>query len=159
MKGDHPQSKNFMENIRSNNSAVEFASMRAQIAPPPGHGPYCFRIHGQIYHLTGPMHPREGKRPEYSQLYILDAEEALNARIGQRANSGCFPPLMNELGILMQQINPFAQAYKMMREFEIEEENLAQAYLVQKWWKMPFYRMLSSATTRSHLSSYWHFMC
>jgi len=125
MKGEHAQSKNFMENIRCYNSALAFASMGAQVVPPPGNGPYCYRIHGQIYHLTGPLHPRQGDEPQYSQLYILDAAEAVNARIGQRANNGCFPPLMNELGILMQNVNPFAEAYKMMREFEIQEQELA----------------------------------
>jgi hypothetical protein len=44
MSGKHKYSKNFLENIRSFNSALAFASMGANIAPPPGYGPYCFRI-------------------------------------------------------------------------------------------------------------------
>ena len=45
-------------------------------APPPGHGPYCIRIHGQIYHNTFPLHPQPGKTPQHGQLYILEAREA-----------------------------------------------------------------------------------
>lgn len=53
MTFNHAFSKNFHENIRSINSALGFASMGANIATPPGYGPYCFRINGQIYHRTG----------------------------------------------------------------------------------------------------------
>ncbi|UYV71951.1 hypothetical protein LAZ67_9001304 [Cordylochernes scorpioides] len=52
MTGKHQLSKNFMENIRSVNSALAFASMGANLAPPPGYGAYCFRINGQIYHRS-----------------------------------------------------------------------------------------------------------
>jgi hypothetical protein len=72
----HPQHKNFIENIRTYNSALGFASMGATISPPPAYGPYCFRIHGQIYHRVRPLHPK-GKEPlRFSQLYILDTDEA-----------------------------------------------------------------------------------
>ncbi|UYV75835.1 hypothetical protein LAZ67_13001512 [Cordylochernes scorpioides] len=57
MTGKHQLSKNFMENIRSVNSALAFASMGANLAPPPGYGPYCFRINGQIYHRSVALHP------------------------------------------------------------------------------------------------------
>lgn len=53
MKGHHKESKNFIENIRSFNSSLAFASTGAKIESPPGIGPYCFRIHGQIYHRAG----------------------------------------------------------------------------------------------------------
>jgi len=114
-----------MGNARSFNSAFAFASMGYHAAPPPGHGPFCFRIHGQIYHRTGPLHPAVGDAPQYAQIYILDASEALDARLGERANSGCSAPLMNELAVLLQSINPFAQAYKMMWEYELQEEQRA----------------------------------
>ncbi|OXA46564.1 hypothetical protein Fcan01_18731 [Folsomia candida] len=61
MKKEHEYSNNFFENIRSINSALAFASMGANIAPPPGYGPYCFRINGQIYHRTGSLHPTGAK--------------------------------------------------------------------------------------------------
>ena len=67
-----PKSKNFLENIRKFNSALAFASMGAQISLPPGHGPYCFRIHGQVYHNSGALHPIEGQTRKFAQIYILD---------------------------------------------------------------------------------------
>ena len=50
---DHPHYRNFKTNIRSSyNLALSFASMGAQVSEPPGYGPYCFRVYGQIYHQT-----------------------------------------------------------------------------------------------------------
>src|SRR5579875_2123471 len=57
MQGRHEYSKNFMDNIRSINSSLAFASMGCKLATPPGHGPYCFRVNGAIYHRTGALHP------------------------------------------------------------------------------------------------------
>ena len=73
-------SREFLNNIRSYNAAFAFASLGAQMAPPPGFGPYCFRIHGQIYHRTGGLHPPDGETGQYGQLYILDGSDALSVR-------------------------------------------------------------------------------
>ncbi|UYV69181.1 hypothetical protein LAZ67_6002683 [Cordylochernes scorpioides] len=62
MTGKHQLSMNFMENIRSVNSALAFASMGANLVPPPGYGPYCFRINGQIYHRSATMAPKDALR-------------------------------------------------------------------------------------------------
>ncbi|UYV62965.1 hypothetical protein LAZ67_2002653 [Cordylochernes scorpioides] len=62
MTGKNPLSKNFMENIRSAYSALAFASIGANLAPPPGYGPYCFRINGQIYHRSATMAPKDALR-------------------------------------------------------------------------------------------------
>jgi hypothetical protein len=120
LTGNHSKSRNFMDNIRAFNSAFGFASMGANIASPPGHGPYCFRIHGQIYHRTGTLHPTSEETRMYSQVYILDAEEATNCRLSRNENSSCDPELMKDLGDLMNQISPFAKAYKMLHEVEME---------------------------------------
>ncbi len=99
--------------------------MGAQVKPPPGHGPYCFRVHGQVYHQTGPLHPLNGEARQFAQIYILDPDEALNQRLGIAANTGCNPNILTALDELLRQINPFAQAYKMMREVELEEAQKA----------------------------------
>ena len=58
------QSRNFKENIRQYNSALAFASFGANIAVPPvGRGPHSFRIHGQIYHKSGSLHPSDNADP------------------------------------------------------------------------------------------------
>ena len=47
--------KNFQQHIRQFNSAFSFASFGANIAAPPGNGPPCFRICGQICHRSGTL--------------------------------------------------------------------------------------------------------
>ncbi|XP_021965954.1 uncharacterized protein LOC110861154 [Folsomia candida] len=125
MTGKHQHSKNFMENVRSFNSALAFASMGANVYSAKGRGPYTFRIHGQIYHLTGNLHPDEGDSPKYSQLYIFDPNEASNQRINTSENSGCNIDLMKILSEWMSQNNKFTEAYRML--FEVEQESETEA--------------------------------
>ncbi|KAF2347263.1 hypothetical protein FHG87_021981 [Trinorchestia longiramus] len=40
---DGAEGSNFRQNIRNYNSAFAFLSFGANITPPPGRGPYCFR--------------------------------------------------------------------------------------------------------------------
>ncbi|KFD46371.1 hypothetical protein M514_12742 [Trichuris suis] len=99
------------------------ASMGAQVDIPGGRGPYCFRIHGQVYHFVGPLHPAPGQRPAYGQIYILDSEQAAEERLSNLSNANCDRQLMTNLGSLLSRVNPFAGAYKMMAEVErVEEE-------------------------------------
>ena len=118
MTGEHEHSQNFMDNIRSINSALAFASMGAKVAPPPGYGPYCFRIHGQIYHRSGALHPDNDDRRQFAQLYILDPDEASEQRMQMRPNSTCNRDLMALLSSFMTDNNPFADACKMLCEVE-----------------------------------------
>jgi hypothetical protein len=120
LTGEHPMSKNFLENIRSFNSAFGFASMGAAIAAPPGNGPYCFRIHGQIYHRTGTLHPDGDEERIYSQIYILDADEALQCRTSHPENTQCDSNLMDLLAKMMEEVSPFARAFKML--YQVEQE-------------------------------------
>jgi hypothetical protein len=117
---NHEKSANFLEHIRSFNSAFGFASMGANLVSPGGRGPYCFKIHGQIYHRTGTLHPQNEQPRVFSQIYILDTEEATECRKSKPENEGCDGELMQLLGELMTDINPFAEAYKMLHEVELE---------------------------------------
>jgi hypothetical protein len=125
MSGKHKHSKNFLENIRSFNSALAFASMGANITPPPGYGPYCFRINGQIYHRAGALHPDNADQRKFAQLYILDPEEAGNQRMRMQENKKCNPELMLELSTFMATENPFVGACKMM--YEVEQECISDS--------------------------------
>ena len=64
------ESKTFRNNIRIYNNAFAFASMEADITPPPGRGPYCYKVHGQVYHRVGTLHPETNSSRRYAQLYI-----------------------------------------------------------------------------------------
>ncbi|MCP3668651.1 MAG: hypothetical protein GY696_40250, partial [Gammaproteobacteria bacterium] len=127
LEGKGAESKNLRDNIRSYNSALSFASFGAHIDLPPGFGPYCFKIHGGIYHQIGPLHPVEGEPPKYAQLYIVDAELAQRERMGQTANENCLPQVMDHLATQILAVNPFAKALRFMRDVERDEIDKAKS--------------------------------
>ncbi|KAI9560469.1 hypothetical protein GHT06_014492 [Daphnia sinensis] len=60
----HPRLPHFVKMVRNYNNALAFPSMGAQIYSPPGRSPYCFRIHGQMYHdTTASRYQNENIRP------------------------------------------------------------------------------------------------
>ena len=63
-----------MENIRAYNSMFAMASLGAQVDETIniGHGPYVFKLSGQIYHWIGGLCPPEDGEPRFLQLYIFD---------------------------------------------------------------------------------------
>ncbi|CAK9299942.1 unnamed protein product [Gordionus sp. m RMFG-2023] len=105
-----------MKNIRSYNSAVAFASMGAKISELTGNGPYCFKVHGQIYHRTSNLYPPSNALPTYAQLYVLDTTQAIDKRIHHSANSKCNKDIMKQLDQLIRQINPYALSFKTLGE-------------------------------------------
>ncbi|XP_030850990.1 uncharacterized protein LOC754317 [Strongylocentrotus purpuratus] len=119
LQGDSSQSKHFRYNIRYYNSSFAFASMGAMMAPPPGRGPYCFRIHGQIYHRSGCLHPPPGEPPKYGQVYILEGNLATSTRIQQHPQ--CNQSTMETIQHIIEETSPYAAAYKCMKQVEDEQ--------------------------------------
>ena len=103
---------------------MAFASFGANVVSPKGYGPYAFRLHGQVYHRSGSLHPPEGVRPTYSQLYIIDGAEAVQTRL-QHDNKKCRRDVMIILSTVMERVNPYAAAYKHMHV--VEQECIQQA--------------------------------
>ncbi|XP_065316121.1 uncharacterized protein LOC135924917 [Gordionus sp. m RMFG-2023] len=116
---------NFMKYIRSYNSSLAFASMGAQISNSLNPGPYCFRVHGQIYHRTSHLYPSTGMPPKFAQLYVLETTQAVNGSLHMKENSGCNEDLLKRLDILIRQNNPFSISFKTLGEIEKEEKNRA----------------------------------
>ncbi|PIC25660.1 hypothetical protein B9Z55_018506 [Caenorhabditis nigoni] len=116
------RSKNFKTNIRQFNTAFATASLGATLDTPPGNGPYTFKIHGQVYHSVGPLHPASGKTPKYGQIYFLDSRQAAEERMNAKSNTNCDKTIMEELSILMADINIFAKSFQMMGDVERREE-------------------------------------
>ncbi|XP_057376187.1 uncharacterized protein LOC130697273 [Daphnia carinata] len=125
LQNDHPKAKAFMTKIRSYNSAHAFASLGANISSPTGRGPYCFRIHGQVYHNTTTVGPNTNN-PKYADLYFIDAAQASEFRSSFSSNAGCCRNLMEELDAMLREKNPYAAIYKMMRQVLEEEYRRAQ---------------------------------
>lgn len=111
-----PEARNFRENIRSYNAALAFASLGAEIHEAPGQGPYSFQIHGQVYHQISQLEPTENISSRYGQLYIIDAEQALEERLQIFANRQCRVDVMRNLQHLIQASNPIAQRYLTIRD-------------------------------------------
>jgi len=49
-------------------------------------GPYCFKIQGELYHLTSTLLSHSNQTPIYAQIYILDTVEQLNIRRAKNNN-------------------------------------------------------------------------
>ncbi|UYV66597.1 hypothetical protein LAZ67_4002252 [Cordylochernes scorpioides] len=126
MTSNSVEAKYFQTNIRSYNSSLAFASMGAQVDVFSGQGPFCYRIHGQIYHLTGPLHPHENRAPSYAQLYILDSEAANNTRIAASRPLECHPGILTLLDSVLRRVNPYTSAYRQMHQVELAEEHRAR---------------------------------
>ncbi|KZS07139.1 Uncharacterized protein APZ42_029230, partial [Daphnia magna] len=131
LPNNHPKSPHFIKMVRNYNNALAFASMGAQIDHLPGRGPYCFRIHGQLYHDTRAVRYQNEdslnhRAPKYAQLYFIDSTQANEFRSYKPGNGRCDPFLIAQLDFLLCQCNPYAIVYKNMRQMETEEDLLAE---------------------------------
>ena len=125
----HPQSNDFFQYIRRYNSAFAFASFGSQAALPPGRGPYCFRIHGQIYHRLGSLKPASDVHKSYAQIYVLEGDGALQIRLDN--NSTCNRNVMFTIQRTLDTCgNPFVQAYRNLHAIEQESRLLVDNGIV-----------------------------
>ena len=88
---DTDLAKNFNENIRRFNTSFALASLPSKLeAPPPGRGPPCFRVHGQMCHYYSSLYPSNNLPPSFSQLYIYQPSEANKYRLLNVVTGGGF---------------------------------------------------------------------
>ena len=125
MTGNTVLCRNFQNNIRKYNNSFAFAFLGDNIRPPPGQGPPCFRISGQLFHRSGCLHPADNVAPTFNQLYITDVADAVNFRLNNPANDGCLEEIFQIISNVMQRMSPFSMAYKSTRQIEIEEQQRA----------------------------------
>ena len=83
----------FRDTIRVYNSVLAFTSigMKMDYSVVNAPGPYTIRIQGQTHHRIGSLIPRQGRPPEYLQLYIFDTgNEVKNClkAMGQTSTEG-----------------------------------------------------------------------
>ena len=125
---DSDLAKNFRKNIRRINTAFAFASHPSKLeAPPPGRGPPVFRLHGQMYHYSGPLYPVGDNPPSFSQLYIFQPSEANNLRLLNPVTGGCLPDVLEIIANVIHLRNPYARAYRNMHEVELGARAAAEA--------------------------------
>ncbi|PIC11539.1 hypothetical protein B9Z55_029019 [Caenorhabditis nigoni] len=121
------ESVEFLKNIRTYNNSLAMGSIVAHVVTPKGGGPYTYRLHGQVFHVTGALHPDPGQEHLCAQLFIIDTEEAAAELANRKVKVSCSKDLYKKLINLLHMYNPFVNSYKMMREKEEEEEILATA--------------------------------
>lgn len=117
----HELSPAFLSKIRNYNSAMSFASINCQQdwSVRGTGGPYCFRIHGKVYSLFHTSaHPADNAQPRYAQLYVLDSAEVTDVRMNEPSNVDTSREIMECLDLIMRGCNPYADAYRMLREVE-----------------------------------------
>ena len=120
--GISPLSDSFKKNIRQYNAAFAFVSLgvKVDLAVTNAPGPYCFRINGDLHHLSGSLLPVNGEHERYAQIYIHDPAMQLNMR--QRLNVNLNPIIMTELQAMLHQTHPYTllykQAFLIMREIQ-----------------------------------------
>ena len=85
---------------------------------------YCFKIQGELYHLTGALLPHSDQTPIYAQIYILDTAEQLNVR---RANNNNLDPIvMDNLQTMLldshSYIGQYYHAYELIKKKPADEQ-------------------------------------
>lgn len=105
--GSDDAAKNFRENIRQYNNALSFVSFGAKVTPPPGYGPYCFKIQEMVHHKVSSLYHENEKDSAYGQLYILDFDAANDIRLARDVNSGLKREILNKLNAVLEKYNPY----------------------------------------------------
>jgi len=85
---------------------------------------YCFKIQGELYHLTGALLPHSDQTPIYAQIYTLDTAEQLNVR---RANNNNLDPIvMDNLQTMLldshSYIGRYYYAYELIKKKPVDEQ-------------------------------------
>ncbi|XP_003739875.1 uncharacterized protein LOC100902110 [Galendromus occidentalis] len=119
-------SRHFRQHIRNYNNALAMASMTAKLETPRGFGPYCFRVHGQVYHTFGGLYPLEGEPPLCAQVLIMDTELAAQELAGRPVNTSCRENIFSLLHNLLTNTNPYVQAVRLMADVSQDEMHRAQ---------------------------------
>ena len=124
LTGDDPISKEFRENIRQYNNALAMTSLgyTQDHSVNRGRGPWVFKIQGKLCHFIGPLMPRQGETPVYSQLYIYDPQEALNIRMNHQANADLNRTVMQVLQDMLYHHHPAIELYKSAHQLTMGPE-------------------------------------
>ena len=78
LTGNDYSSREFYNNIQQYNTAFAMTSVEVKIdnSVTRQSGPYCFKIQGELHHLTGALLPHADQTLIYVQIYILDIVES-----------------------------------------------------------------------------------
>lgn len=128
LDGSHPKSAHFMQCVRCYNTSFASASFNANIVDfkERRRGPYCFKIQGQIYYqMNSALYPENGVDPCFGQLFIYDADDAVQFRLNY--NEKLDTEILYSIENVMRTNNAFTKSFMMMKEVIDMETELARA--------------------------------
>jgi hypothetical protein len=108
----------FRENIRYYNSSLAFTSVSYTADDRTTGGINPFQIHGQLFHLHGPLEPSNNATPKYAQIWFYDAAMATDTRLAH-ANQRRSPVdgrILTMLTEMLKGCNPYIPLYETARE-------------------------------------------
>ncbi len=109
------EADSFRRNARSYNSLLACTSFGANVNDEfQGRGVSNFSIHGQIYHLIGPLLPEEGQIPRFAQLYIYDTEHEIRNRLSLMQNLDA--TILQNLQNILNMVNPYIHVFRQARD-------------------------------------------
>ncbi len=113
-----PAIKDFRQNIRAYNSALQMASTGLHISSPE-QGISMIAIKGAVHHLLRPLQPTEHDVPQFAQLYIIDSMDAqVTARLAALGATGAalHQPTLASLQQMLHDHNTFVQRFKQVMD-------------------------------------------
>ena len=109
------EARRFRQQLRQYNAALSFTSLDCTTTDRGASGGVnCFQIHGELYHLQGPLDAAAGQAPRYAQLYFYDPAYATEARL--RANTELDGSILRGLLNMLNDNNPYIRMYQTARE-------------------------------------------
>ncbi|KAL7145402.1 hypothetical protein ABFS83_07G081100 [Erythranthe nasuta] len=97
-----------------------------------GTTPPTFIMCGQNDHKVGSLLPSEGSTPKFAQLYIYDTTNEVSNRMNvvgmEASNDGIRDSIVVDLKDFLDQNNPYAQSYRMVRD-KVESSNFRDVKL------------------------------
>ena len=101
-------------------------------------GPFVVKLNGLLTHLTSWIHPTNGGPRRYSQLAVLDPEEAILQRLSSRDRLR--PDYVSLLQDFFSANNPYFQSFKYLHQYSVELEAAGQTLpkirmmiVVERW--------------------------
>ena len=116
LEGDDPRARSFRQDIRAYNSALAFTSVNytKDTRTDLSRGLHCFQIHGDLFHLQGPLEPGSQELPAFAQLFFYDSDYATDLRL--RRSPRLDRTILYGLHEMLQTSNPFIPIYQTARE-------------------------------------------
>ena len=117
MKNEDSIGRAFRTKIREYNPALSFTSVKYQADTPTanwGPGVHCFQIHGELYHLQGPLEPAPNTTPQFAQLFLYDPQYAASMRYTLHPDLDLH--LLEQLTLILHECNPFIEIYQTAKE-------------------------------------------